>query len=121
MTVPFMPSSSWMAQMYLKLPGEVNVTRNRVTPGGDWASPARSCGAGDRNPEFTLAEGEAMIAWRAPSESGSTLAEGGRGSAGSVPNVTVWFDRRIETRPLDGVAHPNDDDVVQKPHQGCRL
>src|SRR6266478_6879317 len=73
------------------MPGDVKVTRKRVTPGGDWASPARSCGAGDKNPEFTLSAGELITASLAPSEVGSTFAERGRGSAGSAPKVTVWL------------------------------
>ena len=77
--------------MYLKVPGDVKVTRKRVTPGFDWARFARSCGAGDKNPEFTLSEVELITACRAPSKVGSTFAEGGRGSAGSVPKVTVWL------------------------------
>ena len=86
MTVPIIPSWSWTAQMYLYVPGDVKVTRNRVTPGGDWASPARSCGAGDRNPEFTVSEAEAMTACRAPSASANTFADGGRGSASRNPS-----------------------------------
>src|SRR6202521_5330331 len=80
-----------MAQMYLNVPGDVKVTRKRVTPGGDWASPALSCGAEVKNPELTLSVGEPMTACLAPSEVGSTFAEGGRGSAGSAPKVTVWL------------------------------
>src|SRR6476661_4844688 len=77
--------------MYSKVPGEVKVTRNRVTPGADCARLARSCGAGVRKPELTLSEDELITACRAPSDEGTTPAEGGRGSAGSVPNVTVWL------------------------------
>lgn len=69
----------------------MNVTRNRVTPGGDWASLGRSCGAGERNPELTLSAGEPITACLAPSELVVTFAEGGLGSAGSAPNATVWL------------------------------
>ena len=57
----------------------------RVTPGFDCARFARSCGAGDKNPEFTLSEIELIIACLAPSKVGVTFAEGGRGSTGSAP------------------------------------
>src|SRR6266403_1996309 len=73
------------------MPGDVNVTRNRVTPGFDWARFARSCGAGDKNPEFKLSVGEPIVACLAPSNVGVTPGETGRGSAGSVPKVTVWL------------------------------
>src|ERR1700751_6324476 len=69
----------------------MKVNRNRVTPGFDWVSPARSWGAGDKNPEFTLSEVEPITACLAPSKVGVTFADAGRGSAGSVPKVTVWF------------------------------
>jgi hypothetical protein len=71
------------------LPGTVKVTRKRVTPGFACARFARSCGVGDRNPEFTLSDVDPMVASRAPSEVGDTLADAGRGSSGSAPNVTV--------------------------------
>src|SRR5262245_21373544 len=77
--------------MYSNVPAAVKVTRKRVTPGLDCARLARSCGAGDRNPEFTLSEGEPTTACRAPSDVSDTPTDGGRGSAGSVPKVTVWL------------------------------
>src|SRR5215469_14435657 len=73
------------------MPGDVKVTRKRVTPGGDWASLALSCGAGDKNPEFTLSPGVLITACLAPSEVSTTFVEGGRGSSGSTPKVTVWL------------------------------
>src|SRR5262245_25449413 len=77
--------------MYSNVPGAVKVTRKRVVPGADWGRLARSCGDGERNPEFTLSVGEAITAPRAPSDVSDTLADGGRGSAGSAPKVTVWL------------------------------
>jgi len=62
-----------------------------LTPGDDWARFGRSCGAGDRNPEFTLSAGEVITACLAPSAVGDTFADGGLGSSGSMPKVTVWF------------------------------
>jgi len=41
-------------------------------------------------PECTLSEVELMVACSAPSASGLTLPEGGKGCAGSVPKVMVW-------------------------------
>src|SRR5690242_18136946 len=77
--------------MYSYVPGDVNVTRKCVTPGFDCGRLARSCGAGVRNPELTLSDGETMVAARAPSVVSETFADAGRGSTGSVPNVTVWL------------------------------
>ncbi len=67
----------------------LKVIRNRVTPRGDWASPFRSCGAATMTPECTLSVVELITACRAPSTSTVTLAEGGMGFAGSIPNVMV--------------------------------
>src|SRR5258708_2460556 len=77
--------------MYLKVPGAVKVTRNRVTPGDDCASPTLSWGDARRIPECTLSVGEPITPCRAPSESVIT-PEGGAvgGLLGSIPNVTVW-------------------------------
>jgi hypothetical protein len=75
--------------MYWKVPGVVKVTRNRVTPGAACGRPGRSCGAESRRPEFALPVSELITACLAPSELRFTLSEGGRGSVGSVPNVTV--------------------------------
>src|SRR5262252_11056314 len=78
--------------MYSYVPGAVKVTRKRVMPGFDCTRLARSCGVGVRNPEFTLSEGELMTAVRAPSAvRDDDTFSGGRGSAGSVPKVTVWL------------------------------
>src|SRR5262252_6851908 len=79
--------------MYWNVPGDMNVTRNRVTPAGDCASPVRSSGAARSCPECTLSPGEVITACRAPSESTVTLGDGGAltGSRGSIPKVTVWL------------------------------
>src|SRR5205085_9669872 len=63
----------------------------RVMPGFARARFARSCGVGDRNPEFTLSDVDAIVASRGPTDVGDTFADAGRGSAGSVPKVTVWL------------------------------
>lgn len=60
-----------------------------MIPGAACARFALSWGVGDRNPELTLSDVELMVAYLAPSELGCTLVEAGRGSAGSVPKVTV--------------------------------
>jgi hypothetical protein len=53
-----------------------------------------------------------MIAWFAPSGVGRTFVEGGRGSAGSAPNVTVWF---IEgSRFLHSTVSPTRTTIVSR-------
>src|SRR6266566_3116939 len=71
----------------------MKVTRKRVTPSGACGRPVRSCGASVMNPECTASEGELIMAWRAPSASTVTLAEGGIKlvGSGSGPKVMVWF------------------------------
>ena len=60
-----------------------------------------------------MSVGEPITACLAPSEVGSTFAEGGRGSAGSVPNVTVWF---IDgSRLVHSTVSPTPTTIVPRP------
>ncbi len=76
----------------------------------------------DENPEFTVSPVELITACLlTPSEPGCTLIEGGRGSAGSVPKVTVWLidgSRFVHTPPG---PDPHEDGPPQEAHQRCGL